>query len=234
MEWKKLKLKDIPFKGAKIHHKYCIPDQNTFDQVRAELQIKGWKWQSGELPLKYPLQNVNYPICLLLVNEITWHSNCLYCKSKGKENCNRLGFSDETCYTISLEDNNMTLPNNLFEDWRYFECKTEGSNKFWNIRKVETIKFETRWGKIGTLGTIKAKIFTNNYHRNMAYNKLIQSKLVKGYIEINKEVKTKPLLFLVKTEEEKTVLNQPKETMKQSVDKLFDNDIDDRLDGIFD
>lgn len=67
---------------------------------------------------------------------------------------------------------------------RYFECKEDGSSKFWEITwEVASLEYETRWGPIGGTGTRKAKSFSTKNDRDADVNKIIRSKLIKGYQE---------------------------------------------------
>lgn len=69
---------------------------------------------------------------------------------------------------------------------RYFECKYDGSSKFWEITWDTpglSMEYETRWGPIGGAGTRKVKSFTTQAERNIDLNKIIKSKLAKGYLE---------------------------------------------------
>lgn len=61
-------------------------------------------------------------------------------------------------------------------------CITAYSNKFWKI-KVQGNMFIVSYGKIGTQGSINTKEFSSEEHCLREANKLIQSKLKKGYRE---------------------------------------------------
>ena len=62
---------------------------------------------------------------------------------------------------------------------KYYEYNENGSNKFWEISKSGS-KITTRWGKIGANGNILTKDYGDKV--DIQYNKLIKSKLNKGYI----------------------------------------------------
>lgn len=62
---------------------------------------------------------------------------------------------------------------------KYYEFSENGSNKFWEISKSGS-KIITRWGKIGSNGNILKKDYGDKV--DIEYDKLIKSKLNKGYI----------------------------------------------------
>lgn len=71
---------------------------------------------------------------------------------------------------------------------RYFECKTSGHNKFWEITyenppPVFGASYSTRWGQIGASGSTKAK---QEPYSLRDIEKLIASKVAKGYREVQK------------------------------------------------
>lgn len=65
---------------------------------------------------------------------------------------------------------------------QYFEYKDDKSSKFWEIT-IADISIITRYGKIGTEGKTNNKSFANQDLAKKEYNKLIQEKIKKGYIE---------------------------------------------------
>ncbi len=65
---------------------------------------------------------------------------------------------------------------------RYFECTEEGSSKFWEIW-MEDKDVTTSWGKIGTTGQTKTKTFADESKAKKEYDKLLEEKTGKGYIE---------------------------------------------------
>lgn len=65
-----------------------------------------------------------------------------------------------------------------------YENTRNGSNKFWEI-EINGNWFATRWGAIGTQGQRKIKTFANPTIARAEYNKLIISKLRKGYTEVS-------------------------------------------------
>ena len=62
----------------------------------------------------------------------------------------------------------------------YFEYKSGNSRKFWRIVKNGT-KITTQYGRIGTLGQMTTKDY--GIKVDSVYDKLIQSKKKKGYVE---------------------------------------------------
>ena len=62
---------------------------------------------------------------------------------------------------------------------KYYEYNENGSNKFWEISKSGS-KITTRWGKIGSNGNILKKHYGDKV--DIEYDKLIKSKLNKGYV----------------------------------------------------
>lgn len=65
---------------------------------------------------------------------------------------------------------------------RRFIFTNKKSNKFWNI-EVEDDTLITHFGRIGTNGQQSIKSFGSNEQANKEANKLIKSKMKKGYIE---------------------------------------------------
>lgn len=66
---------------------------------------------------------------------------------------------------------------------QYFEFKNESSSKFWEI-SLEQNKITTRYGKIGTDGKAAEKVLTTNELAEKEYQKLVNSKVKKGYKEV--------------------------------------------------
>jgi predicted DNA-binding WGR domain protein len=62
----------------------------------------------------------------------------------------------------------------------YFEFKSGSSRKFWRIVKKDT-KITTHYGKLGSLGQMTTKDYGSKVDQE--YDKLIQSKKKKGYVE---------------------------------------------------
>lgn len=75
---------------------------------------------------------------------------------------------------------------------RYFECKVDGHNKFWEIT-IENGTYSTRWGQIDTTGTTKKQ---DRKYTNYEIQKVINGKLAKGYKEVG--VKTRSLVVETK------------------------------------
>ncbi|MCJ1907484.1 DUF4240 domain-containing protein [Planococcus ruber] len=69
---------------------------------------------------------------------------------------------------------------------RSLVCITAFSNKFWKI-KVQGNMFIVSYGRIGTQGSINTKEFSSEEHCLREANKLIQSKLKKGYRDQEEE-----------------------------------------------
>lgn len=77
------------------------------------------------------------------------------------------------------------------QEFRRFECHNAGSHKFWEIWKHnrfivtggEYHCYTTRWGKIGTNGTIKSREYSSTTLRNKEYSEIISKNIRKGYTE---------------------------------------------------
>lgn len=65
---------------------------------------------------------------------------------------------------------------------RHFEYKDEKSNKFWEIEVIKN-KHEITYGKIGTDGREITKEFDDEETAAKEAEKLVKSKLKKGYVE---------------------------------------------------
>jgi DNA ligase-1 len=65
---------------------------------------------------------------------------------------------------------------------RYFECTEGGSNKFWEISR-DGANVTTRWGKAGAAGQTKTKAFADEAKAQREYDKLLEEKTGKGYLE---------------------------------------------------
>jgi len=69
---------------------------------------------------------------------------------------------------------------------RYFEYVDPAQNayKFWRITlRPDGLGFETKYGRLGTKGQSRLKVFTTPFACRSAYDKMIQQKLRKGYVE---------------------------------------------------
>jgi predicted DNA-binding WGR domain protein len=69
---------------------------------------------------------------------------------------------------------------------RYFEYVDPAQNayKFWRITlRPDGLGFETKYGRLGTNGQSKLKIFTTPFACRQAYDDIIRQKLRKGYVE---------------------------------------------------
>lgn len=64
--------------------------------------------------------------------------------------------------------------------WIRYEFRGGGSNKFWEI-KLDGTKYTTRWGRIGTDGSVTVKEFGSNWSAKHACQKIIDEKEAKGY-----------------------------------------------------
>jgi DNA ligase-1 len=69
---------------------------------------------------------------------------------------------------------------------RYFECTEDGSSKFWEI-SMEGNDVTCGWGKIGTSGQTKTKSFADEAKAKKEYDKLLEEKTSKGYVEKERE-----------------------------------------------
>jgi len=67
--------------------------------------------------------------------------------------------------------------------WRRFEYVEGKSNKFWSIC-LEGKMFTTRWGRIGTDGSVTVKAWGSPGTARREYEKMIAAKLAKGYKEV--------------------------------------------------
>lgn len=76
-------------------------------------------------------------------------------------------------------------------DFHRLEFKEGNSNKFWQIKSVGT-DVEINWGKIGAKGSTKVMKFDSKDKAVEYIKKQIQSKIKKGYKEINKSPNSKP------------------------------------------
>jgi len=65
---------------------------------------------------------------------------------------------------------------------RRFEFSEGTSNKFWEI-SLDGANVTTRWGKIGTDGQEKTKGFASEEKARKEYDKLVEEKTGKGYVE---------------------------------------------------
>jgi len=123
-------------------------------------------------------------------------------------------------------------------DFRRFEYIDSKSNKFWEIWKgtspTGVWTFTTQWGRIGNKGQRKTRSYGSTWLRNADYNKLISSKLKKGYTEVTSDVgssPSKPILVV----KEKVTEKQPEKIDPPAKKKdIFPDRISERLDGIFD
>ena len=115
---------------------------------------------------------------------------------------------------------------------RRYECTVGGSSKFWTIQKIKKLYptghffgYMTSWGKIGKKGQSKEKWFGGmTYTRNVEYNKLINSKLKKGYVPVVHVVESpsKPKVELPKLGKAK----------KEKQEEERDNSLLNRLDNL--
>jgi len=71
------------------------------------------------------------------------------------------------------------------------------SNKFWNL-ETSGKKFTASWGRIGTFGQSKTKSFYNISTCEYEANKIIASKIKKGYVEaITEELITEAFIMIL-------------------------------------
>jgi predicted DNA-binding WGR domain protein len=64
---------------------------------------------------------------------------------------------------------------------RRYECTIEGHNKFWEIWIEGDSTLVTKWGAIGTSGSENSRLVAK-YNLDSEYEKLVSSKLKKGYV----------------------------------------------------
>ncbi len=67
--------------------------------------------------------------------------------------------------------------------WLRYEFVEGSSNKFWEI-KLEGTSFQTKYGRIGTDGTITQKDWDSEEKAKKEYDKLIAEKVKKGYLKV--------------------------------------------------
>jgi DNA ligase-1 len=65
---------------------------------------------------------------------------------------------------------------------RYFECTEDGADKFWEVW-TGGCDVTTRWGRIGTSGQQKTKTFATAEKARAEYDKLLDEKTARGYVE---------------------------------------------------
>lgn len=100
---------------------------------------------------------------------------------------------------------------------RSFQYTDAKSNKFWTIT-LEASNHTVSYGRIGASPKIETKTFSTKELAKQSYEKLIQQKLSKGYIEVNQD--TQPV---VENTVEKISSQQDKEAVRaevKSTDKL--------------
>lgn len=68
---------------------------------------------------------------------------------------------------------------------RRFICTKEGASKFWEVT-VDGDQLTIRFGRIGTNGQTQTKAFTTPDAARCEQEKLIRSKLAKGYVETDR------------------------------------------------
>ena len=66
---------------------------------------------------------------------------------------------------------------------RYFECIDATHSKFWSV-EVDGTDVVTVFGRLGTDGQSSIKPFSSAKEANKAADKLVASKLKKGYVEV--------------------------------------------------
>lgn len=84
---------------------------------------------------------------------------------------------------LEEEKDNMPLENNTKHFFRRFEYTSEGHSKYWEIWQAYPLIW-THWGKIGLPGKQTSHNCYSSVELKSKYNKLIESKLAKGYIEV--------------------------------------------------
>ena len=66
---------------------------------------------------------------------------------------------------------------------QHFEYKDDKSSKFWEIELTET-SVTTTWGRIGSSGQTVTKQCASEQKAKELYDKLVQEKSGKGYVEV--------------------------------------------------
>lgn len=100
---------------------------------------------------------------------------------------------------------------------RSFQYTDAKSNKFWTIT-LEASSHTVSYGRIGASGKIETKTFSTSYLAKQSYEKLIQQKLSKGYIEVHQDTQS-----VVENTVEKISEQQDKQAIRaevKSTDKL--------------
>jgi predicted DNA-binding WGR domain protein len=69
------------------------------------------------------------------------------------------------------------------KDMRRFECTKYGSNKFWEVMRNGSVRV-VRYGPIGTEGRLLQKDEGSTIRAQLEIDKLVKSKLRKGYVEV--------------------------------------------------
>ena len=88
---------------------------------------------------------------------------------------------------------------------RTFQYQDEKSSKFWNI-SLEDCTHTVNYGKSGTSGRTQSKSFETAEEAKKSYDKLIEQKIKKGYLEV--ETATEKI---EESTEKTTIENQEKE-----------------------
>lgn len=94
---------------------------------------------------------------------------------------------------------------------RSFQYTDAKSNKFWTIT-LEASSHTVSYGRIGASGKIETKTFSTSYLAKQSYEKLIQQKLSKGYIEVNQDTQS-----VVENTEDQISEQQDKEAIRVEV-----------------
>lgn len=96
---------------------------------------------------------------------------------------------------------------------RTFVYTDAKSNKFWNI-EIEGKSFTVTFGKVGTKGQSRKKDFANEDKAQEAYDKLVEEKVSKGYVETT-EVESAPASPLLESLE-KALVEDPDDLAARS------------------
>jgi len=86
-------------------------------------------------------------------------------------------FSASTPPKVETEAETETAKPAIFARYEYVAGT---SNKFWEIR-VEGWRYVTRWGRIGTEGSVTVKEWSSSREAQREAEKLVSSKVAKGY-----------------------------------------------------
>ncbi|MEM6839893.1 MAG: WGR domain-containing protein [Cyanobacteria bacterium P01_C01_bin.120] len=195
--------------GDPVGHAYWLSrSESSFPTLR---KLKATRFPWGHLPEagyweEVDVPGFNKPYAYLiegLMQELQSSHTLLVCDSDlDRETSKDLGFAHQG--GICEQSSDEWLKRKTPEPWqqqpqtaqttpaasgsasRYFEYinYSENASKFWRITlRSDELGFQTRYGRIGTKGQSRLKVFTTPFACRNAYGKVIQQKLRKGYVE---------------------------------------------------